>query len=564
MRKSIALLMVILTVFCLVACSKTNVDIPDDPPAKSTISTNQKNEKILIDPPKDDGADNSANEATESEVRLSQTIASGTCGTKLTWILNDNGVVTISGSGEMYDWDTPFSSAIRAVRSPFFDYRGEIHRIVLEEGIVNIGNYAFAECQELSHIEIPKTVTCIGNGAFKNCKQISSIFIPDTVTQIGYEAFYYCQNMSELDIPSSITSIGSEAFRGCSQLTGITIPSGVQNIGRYTFNNCTNLATLTINNGVVSLGQGAFYGCCGLTSVDLPDSLTEIDYEAFRGCRELSNISIPASVTDIDSSAFRECSNRLVFHVESNSVAENYAKKYGFIFITDDAPTATDKKTKVLSSVCDIGDYVTFGKYPQTASGDDSTPIEWLVLAREGQNVLLLSRYGLDTQRYDKKNKEVTWEECTLRKWLNDTFFKRAFSLEEQKSVLITNIDNSHSQCSNDFKTNGGKDTQDKVFLLSCSEANTYLGVTYLDNQVSSRVSPTEYAVKQGASTHKGHITIEGKDACTYWLRSPGIALRNADSVSDSGSFSMISYAVNYDGICVRPACWVDLDSLDR
>lgn len=94
-----------------------------------------------------------------------------------------------------------------------------------------------------------------------------------------------------------------------------------------------------------------------------------------------------------------------------------------------------------------VGNYVTFGEYPQTTAGEDMTPIEWLVLARNGNKALLISRYGLDAQKYNTINTGVTWEKCTLRTWLNNAFYNKAFNSAEQTAILITNVDNSKNQC---------------------------------------------------------------------------------------------------------------------
>ena len=94
-----------------------------------------------------------------------------------------------------------------------------------------------------------------------------------------------------------------------------------------------------------------------------------------------------------------------------------------------------------------VGDVITFGRYPQTASGADSTPVKWIVLDIRDNKALLLSKYGLDAVPYnDDNNSAVTWETCTLRTWLNDTFLNAAFTQEEAEAILMTQVDNSDSQ----------------------------------------------------------------------------------------------------------------------
>ena len=206
-----------------------------------------------------------------------------------------------------------------------------------------------------------------------------------------------------------------------------------------------------------------------------------------------------------------------------------------------------------------VGNYVTFGTYPQTKAGNDATPIEWLVLARDGNKALLISRYALDTQPYNKDYTSVTWETCTLRTWLNGTFYNKAFSSAEQAAILTTNVDNSKNQCYSGWSTSGNN-TQDKVFLLSYAEANKYFGVTHdTTSNTKSRVAPTAYAIAQGAYTDSSQKTADGTDAGWWWLRSTGYDQSSAAFVYIYGS--IYSYSVNLASGSVRPALWVNIDA---
>lgn len=207
-----------------------------------------------------------------------------------------------------------------------------------------------------------------------------------------------------------------------------------------------------------------------------------------------------------------------------------------------------------------VGNYVTFGTYPQTKAGNDATPIEWLVLARGGDKALLISRYALDAQPYNKDYTSVTWETCTLRTWLNGTFYNKAFSSAEQAAILTTNVDNSKNQCYSGWSTSGGNNTQDKVFLLSYAEANKYFGVTY-DNSsnTKSRVAPTAYAIAQGAWTDSFDKTADRADAGHWWLRSPGNYRDYAASVYTNGS--LFGANVDANSGSVRPALWVNIEA---
>jgi len=207
-----------------------------------------------------------------------------------------------------------------------------------------------------------------------------------------------------------------------------------------------------------------------------------------------------------------------------------------------------------------VGNYITFGTYPQTKAGNDATPIEWLVLARDGDKALLISRYGLDAQPYNKDYTSVTWETCTLRTWLNGTFYNKAFSSAEQAAILTTNVDNSKNQCYSGWSTNGGKNTQDKVFLLSYAEANKYFGVTYNNSSnTKSRVAPTAYAIAQGTGKNSSYKTADGIDAGWWRLRSPGVSQYDAAYVSTDGS--LYANRVNVGSGSVRPALWVNIEA---
>lgn len=210
-----------------------------------------------------------------------------------------------------------------------------------------------------------------------------------------------------------------------------------------------------------------------------------------------------------------------------------------------------------------VGNYVTFGEYSQTAAGKDMTPIEWLVLARDGNKALLISRYGLDAQKYNTINTGVTWEKCTLRTWLNNAFYNKAFNSAEQTAILITSVDN--SKCQGYWSTEGGNNTQDKVFLLSYAEANKYFDVENWQNNgatdnVKSRVAPTVYAIAQGAGKNSSYKTADGIDAGRWWLRSPGVSQYDAAYVSTDGS--LYANRVNVGSGSVRPALWVNIEAL--
>ncbi len=188
-------------------------------------------------------------------------------------------------------------------------------------------------------------------------------------------------------------------------------------------------------------------------------------------------------------------------------------------------------------------DIMTFGTYPQTEAGNDQTPIEWLILDRKGDHVLLLSRYGLDTKKYHDKLVDIEWPQCTLRTWLNKDFYTTAFSQEERQKIIPSQLE----------------DSTDKVFLLSDNQANKYFNVIdwIANNQAGntkSRCKATPYAISRGA-----HHSDSGFGY--WWLRSPGSYLIYAATVSKGGDGSQERV---YDyGIMVRPAIWITLNETE-
>ena len=134
-------------------------------------------------------------------------------------------------------------------------------------------------------------------------------------------------------------------------------------------------------------------------------------------------------------------------------------------------------------------------------------------------------------------------------------FLNKAFSSDEQKTILTTTVDNSSSQGYSKWSTSGGNNTQDKIFLLSFAEASRYLGVL-CDNRINlnAQAWPTAYALKKGAYTVSGNMP-----AVWWWLRSPGYGGYNAATVNNAGSLGNLN--VSYDHSCVRPAFWLDLDA---
>ena len=201
-----------------------------------------------------------------------------------------------------------------------------------------------------------------------------------------------------------------------------------------------------------------------------------------------------------------------------------------------------------------VGDTYTFGAYEQdnsTSNGKEA--IEWTVLDKDGMSLLLISKQALDCQQYNTSYTDVTWESCSLRKWMNGTFLNKAFNAEEQAQIQNTTVSADKNP---EYNTNPGNATTDKVFLLSINEVEKYF-----NSDEARKCAPTAYAKAQGAYTSDSYKTASGAATCWWWLRSPGGNQRDAAIVTDVGSVYYYGYFVDYDNDAVRPALWINLDS---
>ena len=193
------------------------------------------------------------------------------------------------------------------------------------------------------------------------------------------------------------------------------------------------------------------------------------------------------------------------------------------------------------------GSIITFGSYEQDNDYENGKePIEWLVLSTEDGKSLLISRFALDCQPYNTMWFDVTWKSCSLRRWLDSSFLKDAFSAEEQEKIptmLIPAGTNPY------YSTDPGPATEDRVFVLSFSEAYKYLQP---DDKRLCKATP--YTIAQGCYTNQNQT-------CFWWLRSPGSASLLATYVYLDGSVSQAGDRVDYGARAVRPALWISLDS---
>ncbi len=300
----------------------------------------------------------------EMSVRLTpppKVVASGKCGDDITWQLDEAGILTISGTGKMYNYDVNTCNY-----SPWYDKREDVKKLVVKDDVAYIGDFAFSGCCNLTSVSLPDSLTRIGNYAFsggcgfsnivlpKNLinigngafagSNLTKITLPENVTNIGRRAFYgSC--LESVNLPDSLISIGGEAFMSCSFLTNIEISRNVANIGDRAFAECNKLKSIPVEegnahfcsddgilynkdmtkivcypvgktesqfnipDGIAEIGVSAFANCMALRTIEIPSTVTTIGATAFSNCRNLYSVNIPQSVTSIGSSAFWYCNN---------------------------------------------------------------------------------------------------------------------------------------------------------------------------------------------------------------------------------------------------------------
>lgn len=187
-----------------------------------------------------------------------------------------------------------------------------------------------------------------------------------------------------------------------------------------------------------------------------------------------------------------------------------------------------------------IGDVFTFGNY----HGET----EWIVLDKEGTQLLIISKNALDCKPYNISKISVTWQTCFLRQWLNNEFIEEAFSAEEQKMIVTTKVTNTDNSS---YGTEGGNDTEDKVFLLSVDEAKQYFS-----SNEDRKCRPSTYAKEQGAD-------VSDNGNCWWWLRSPGSNQYYAAGVYGGGGIYKYGLDVDLGSYAVRPAMWIDLAAVE-
>ena len=282
-------------------------------------------------------------------------MAYGTCGENLTWTLNIQGKLLISGEGAMYDYDAEEDA-------PWcYDYRDNVKSVEIEDGVTSIGEYAFRDCVGLETVTMADTVNSIGLTAFGGCSALKDVSFSGSLTEIEAYAFCDCQKLSSVTFPAGLERIGMAAFAG-SGLAQINIEgSGTDWDFFYSTEDGSALYHINLPATVTEVGEGAFCYCSlpydapdaftpsdlnsigteafadsGVRYVWLSDGVTEISDSAFAGCASLEYIFIPYGCNSIGEGAFPPGTTLLGY--DESSIAAAYAEENGCIYLPLEDP----------------------------------------------------------------------------------------------------------------------------------------------------------------------------------------------------------------------------------
>lgn len=246
--------------------------------------------------------------------------------------------LTISGTGVMPDFNFP-----EGILAPWWNYEalgmltsfgsfkleGELKKVVIKDGVTNVGSYALFFLPAATQVTLPESVTSIGRYGIAMCSKLTGMSIPKGVTEIddfglagdgltavtlpdglqslGRGAFDACTSLTNTTLPAAITAVPGKCFADCTKLLNVKYAGTVTAIGERAFESCKSLVTAPIPETVTEIGASAFNGCVALTDVTLPAGVTAIPEDCFRGCIALKDMKLPGTVTSVGHNAFTGC-----------------------------------------------------------------------------------------------------------------------------------------------------------------------------------------------------------------------------------------------------------------
>lgn len=242
------------------------------------------------------------------------TVASGACGDNLTWALDDQGVLTISGSGEMWNYSLDGSGLL-----PPWNEEGwysSIKEVVIGNEVASIGSYAFCDCSGLERVTIPESVIDIGEYAFYNCMSLTSVTLPTNIQEIKPGSFAECQALESVTVPGGVMFIGYQAFNGCIQLKDVyyngteeewnSIPIEYENDPLITAKkHCMQIVSIELSASQLTANTNKEINLTGtLKGTDAPE-ISKLLFQITQTDGNVANVNIkPASIEKEEDGAY--------------------------------------------------------------------------------------------------------------------------------------------------------------------------------------------------------------------------------------------------------------------
>lgn len=226
--------------------------------------------------------------------------------------------LTISGKGAMPDFNFPEGNlapwwnykALGLIRvsgfSPKFDLEGDLKKVVIQDGVTNVSNYALFLLPAAEQITLPESVTSIDRYGIALCAKLKGISLPKAVTAIG-DFGLAGNSFTAVSLPDGLQALGRGAFDACASLSGMTLPAAITAVPDKCFNDCTKLLTVDYKGEVTAIGERAFEGCKSLTKAPIPAAVTTLGNSAFNGCIALTDVTLPGGVTAVPDACFQGC-----------------------------------------------------------------------------------------------------------------------------------------------------------------------------------------------------------------------------------------------------------------
>ena len=223
--------------------------------------------------------------------------------------------LTISGTGAMPDFDFPNGNL-----APWWNYEalgmltsfgnfkleGELKKVVIQDGVTNVSNYALFFLPAATQITLPESVTSIGRYGIALCSKLNGISLPRAVTAIG-DFGLAGNSFTAVSLPDGLQTLGRGAFDACASLSGVSLPAAITAVPDKCFNDCTKLLTVDYKGEVTAIGERAFEGCKSLTKAPIPAGVTALGNSAFNGCVALTDVTLPGGVTAVPDACFQDC-----------------------------------------------------------------------------------------------------------------------------------------------------------------------------------------------------------------------------------------------------------------